>query len=149
MRNTADVTGGKPIAVFLQPISGVSAINSLIAFYDIHGGKRGALLLFFPKHHTRHYIITIVGPLQTCQLGHKSFLSGLSLTLIGISDLSLALLVLCVPTKKGFVAFNRLLRHPWRKERGATLLFCPGHHTTHTAHHTRQRKPHSALIVCF
>jgi hypothetical protein len=40
MRNTADVTGGKPIAVLLQSISGVSAINALVAFYDIHGGKR-------------------------------------------------------------------------------------------------------------
>jgi hypothetical protein len=39
MRNTADVTGGKPIAVLLQPISGVSAINPLVAFYDIHGGS--------------------------------------------------------------------------------------------------------------
>jgi hypothetical protein len=38
MRNTADVTGGKPIAVLLQPISGVSAINPSVAFYDIHGG---------------------------------------------------------------------------------------------------------------
>jgi hypothetical protein len=27
MRNTADVTGGKPIAVLLQSISGVNAIN--------------------------------------------------------------------------------------------------------------------------
>jgi hypothetical protein len=40
MRNTADVTGGKPIAVLLRSISGVSAINPLVAFYDIHGGKR-------------------------------------------------------------------------------------------------------------
>jgi hypothetical protein len=32
MRNTADVTGGKPIAVLLQYISGVSAINPLVAF---------------------------------------------------------------------------------------------------------------------
>jgi hypothetical protein len=40
MRNTADVTGGKPIAVWLQSISGVSAINPLVAFYDIQGGKR-------------------------------------------------------------------------------------------------------------
>jgi hypothetical protein len=47
--------------------------------------------------------LAIVRPLQTCELGHKSFLSGISLTLIGISDLSLALLVLCVTTKKGFV----------------------------------------------
>jgi hypothetical protein len=32
MRNTADVTGGNPIAVLLQSISGVSAINPLVAF---------------------------------------------------------------------------------------------------------------------
>jgi hypothetical protein len=36
MRTTADVTGGKPIAVRLQSISGVSAINHLVT-YDIHG----------------------------------------------------------------------------------------------------------------
>jgi hypothetical protein len=40
MRNTADVIGGKPIAVLLHSISDVSAINPLVAFYDIHGGKR-------------------------------------------------------------------------------------------------------------
>jgi hypothetical protein len=56
MRNTADVTGGKPIAVLLQSISGVSAINPLVVFYDIHGRKkRGAILLFCPGHHTRHH----------------------------------------------------------------------------------------------
>jgi hypothetical protein len=33
------VTGGNPIAIFLQSISGVSAINPLLVFYDIHGGK--------------------------------------------------------------------------------------------------------------
>jgi hypothetical protein len=52
MRNTADVTGGKPIAVLLQSISGVGAINPLVAFYDIHEEK-GAILLFCPRHHTR------------------------------------------------------------------------------------------------
>jgi hypothetical protein len=31
MGNTADVTGGKPIVVLLQSISGVSAINPLVA----------------------------------------------------------------------------------------------------------------------
>jgi hypothetical protein len=40
MRNTADVTGGKPIAVLFESILDVSAINPLLAFYDIHGGKR-------------------------------------------------------------------------------------------------------------
>jgi hypothetical protein len=63
MRNTADVTGGKPIAVLLQSISGVSAINPLVAFYDIHGGKREVLFFYCVPdttrdttngHHTRH-----------------------------------------------------------------------------------------------
>jgi hypothetical protein len=53
MRNTADVTGGKPIAVFLQSISGVSAINPLVAFYDIHGGKREVLFFYFVPGTTR------------------------------------------------------------------------------------------------
>jgi hypothetical protein len=47
MRNTADAIGGKPIAVLLQFISGVSAINPLVAFYDIHGGKTKVLLFYF------------------------------------------------------------------------------------------------------
>jgi hypothetical protein len=41
MKNTADETDGKPIAIFLQSISDVSA------FYDIHGGKREILLFYF------------------------------------------------------------------------------------------------------
>jgi hypothetical protein len=53
MRSTADVTGGKPIAVLLQSISGVSAINPLVAFYDIHGGKRKALFFYFVPDTTR------------------------------------------------------------------------------------------------
>jgi hypothetical protein len=56
MKTTADVTGGKPIAVLLQSISGVSAIDSLVAFYDIHGGKRGAILLFCTGNHTSLFI---------------------------------------------------------------------------------------------
>jgi hypothetical protein len=53
MRNTADLTGGKPIAVFLQSISGVSAINPLVTLYDIHGGKREALFFYFVPDTTR------------------------------------------------------------------------------------------------
>jgi hypothetical protein len=53
MKNTADVTGGKPIAVLLQSISGVSAINALVAFYDIHGGKREVLFFYFVPDTTR------------------------------------------------------------------------------------------------
>jgi hypothetical protein len=37
MKNTADVTGGKLIAVQLQSISGVAVVNPLVAFYGVHG----------------------------------------------------------------------------------------------------------------
>jgi hypothetical protein len=57
VKNTADVTGSKPIAVLLQSISGVSAINPLVAFYDIHGGKREALFFYFVPDTTRDHII--------------------------------------------------------------------------------------------
>jgi hypothetical protein len=53
MKNAADVTGGKPIAVLLQSISGVSAINLLVDFYDIHGGKREVLFFYFVPDTTR------------------------------------------------------------------------------------------------
>jgi hypothetical protein len=53
MSNTADVTGGKPIAVQSQSISGVNAINPLVAFYNIHGGKREVLFLYFVPDTTR------------------------------------------------------------------------------------------------
>jgi hypothetical protein len=49
------VTGGKPIAVCLQSISGGDEVNPLVAFYDIHVRKREVLiLLFFSGHHTKH-----------------------------------------------------------------------------------------------
>jgi hypothetical protein len=47
MRNTADVTGGKSIAVISQSITGASAVNTLVAFYDIHGRKREVLFSYF------------------------------------------------------------------------------------------------------
>jgi hypothetical protein len=47
VRNTADVTSGTPIAVWSQTISGVSAVNPLVAFYDIHGRKREILFFYF------------------------------------------------------------------------------------------------------
>jgi hypothetical protein len=53
MRNTADLTDSKPIAVLLQSISGLSAINPLVAFYDIHGGKREVLFFYFVPDTTR------------------------------------------------------------------------------------------------
>jgi hypothetical protein len=60
MRNTADVTGGKPIAVLLQSISAVSAINPLVAFYDIHGGKREVLLFYFIPDTTRDRVLCLL-----------------------------------------------------------------------------------------
>jgi hypothetical protein len=50
---TADLIGGRPIAILLQSISDVSAINPLVAFYDIHGGKREVLLFYFVPDTTR------------------------------------------------------------------------------------------------
>jgi hypothetical protein len=46
MSSTADVTGGKPIAVWSQSVSDVRAINPLAAFYDIYGGKREVLFFY-------------------------------------------------------------------------------------------------------
>jgi hypothetical protein len=61
MRDTADVTGGKPIAVLLQPISGVSAINPLVAFYDIHRGEREVPFFYFVPDTTRDiFIFTVI-----------------------------------------------------------------------------------------
>jgi hypothetical protein len=55
MSNTSDVTGGTPIAVWLQSISGVNAINPLVAFYNIHGRKREMLFFYFVPDTTRDY----------------------------------------------------------------------------------------------
>jgi hypothetical protein len=58
MRNSADVTGSKLIAVLLQSISGVSAINPLVALlrhpWRKERKERGAIILFCPGHHTRY-----------------------------------------------------------------------------------------------
>jgi hypothetical protein len=53
------MTGGKPIAVLLQSISGVSAINPLVAYYDIHGGKQEVLFFYFVSDTTRDLIRNI------------------------------------------------------------------------------------------
>jgi hypothetical protein len=53
MRNNLDVTGGKLIVVWSQFISGVSAINPLDAFYDIHWRKREVLFFYFVSDTTR------------------------------------------------------------------------------------------------
>jgi hypothetical protein len=58
MRNTADVTGGKPISVLLQSISDVSDINPLVAFYDIQGGNREVLFFYFVLDTTRDLVFS-------------------------------------------------------------------------------------------
>jgi hypothetical protein len=82
MKNTADVTGGKPIAVLLQSI-GVSSINPLVAFYDIRGGKR-EMLLFCPGHHTKRVeFVNGLSPrsrlsvIYEAEIPRKSFFEGL------------------------------------------------------------------------
>jgi hypothetical protein len=50
MKNTADMIGGKPIAVWSQSISDLSA-----TFYDIHGGKRELLFYYFVPDTTRDF----------------------------------------------------------------------------------------------
>jgi hypothetical protein len=45
MRNTADVTGGLLPSDCVN--SGASAINPLVAFYDIHGRKREVVFFYF------------------------------------------------------------------------------------------------------
>jgi hypothetical protein len=58
MRNTADVADRKPIAVLLLSISGVSAINPLIVFYDIHGEKKEVLFFYFVPDTIREKLLT-------------------------------------------------------------------------------------------
>jgi hypothetical protein len=81
MRNTVGVTGGEPIAVWLQSISGGDAVNPLVAFDDIHGRKREVLLF-----------IIIISPLQSTD-GHRL------LQLLNISlDLRLLASTSCQPS---------------------------------------------------
>jgi hypothetical protein len=68
MTNTTDVTDGKSIAVLLQ--SGVSAINPLAAFYDIHGGKREVLFFYFVPDTTRDFYIIHVIYIKTFLMNH-------------------------------------------------------------------------------
>jgi hypothetical protein len=49
------MTGRKLIVVLLQSISGVSVVNPLVAFYDIHGRKREVLFFYFVPDITRGY----------------------------------------------------------------------------------------------
>jgi hypothetical protein len=48
------MTGGKPIAVLLQSISGVSPIDPLVACYDINGRNTEVLFFYFVPDTIRH-----------------------------------------------------------------------------------------------
>jgi hypothetical protein len=74
-KNSADVTGGKPIAVLLQSISDVSAINLLVAFYDIHGGKR-EVLFYFVSDTTRDCLLSNFGKMWVSQRNVGDTLQG-------------------------------------------------------------------------
>jgi hypothetical protein len=78
MKNTADVTGGKPMAVLLQSISGVSAVKPLVAFYDIHGGKREVLFFYFVPDTTRDVTRKVFIYYITCYHHHHRPLIPLS-----------------------------------------------------------------------
>jgi hypothetical protein len=70
MRNTAYMTGGKPIAVLLQSISDVSAINPSVTFYDIHGGNREVLFFYFVPDTTQKY--KMANPKTNSHIHHNS-----------------------------------------------------------------------------
>jgi hypothetical protein len=69
MKNTADVRGGKPIAVLLQSIS--SAVNPLVTLNDIHGGKREVLFFYFVPDTTRDFWISTYTNIQNNCVIHK------------------------------------------------------------------------------
>jgi hypothetical protein len=90
LRNTADVTSGKLIATCLQSISGVSAVDPLVAFYDIHGRKREMLFFCSVPDTTRdqssfffflplsHYVWSVQHNFLSCC--DKDFTTGACLT---------------------------------------------------------------------
>jgi hypothetical protein len=65
VRTTANVTGGKSIAVLLQCISGLSTINPLVAFYDIHGEKGEVLFVYFVQD-THYYVMIMMIMIYLC-----------------------------------------------------------------------------------
>jgi hypothetical protein len=68
MSNTADATGGKPIAIWSQSIPGANAINPLVASYDIHGRKREVLFFYFVPHTTRDKYFNMIACLYQISL---------------------------------------------------------------------------------
>jgi hypothetical protein len=71
------MAGGKPIAFWSQCISDVSAINPLVAFYDIHGRKREVLFFYFVKDTKREIkweqLCDIILEISFVQMGRLVF----------------------------------------------------------------------------
>jgi hypothetical protein len=59
MRNIADVSDGKRIAIRSQSIRGMSAVNPLIAFYDINDRKGEVLFFFSVPATSRDYLLNL------------------------------------------------------------------------------------------
>jgi hypothetical protein len=79
MRNTSDVTSGKPIAVWSQSISGLSAVNLLShRLRNPWKEGKGAILLLCPGHHTRltRYYNQHHQPINVPTVGAQAFLMG-------------------------------------------------------------------------
>jgi hypothetical protein len=69
MRNATFVTGGKPIVVWSQSISGAIAVplvvHPSVAFYDIHGRKGGVLVYSSVPDTTRDVLLLNYGKMLT------------------------------------------------------------------------------------
>jgi hypothetical protein len=59
MRNTADMTGGKHI-VCSQSISGVSTVNPLVAFHDMHGKMEDISIKIFDRVRNRIFVFRVM-----------------------------------------------------------------------------------------
>jgi hypothetical protein len=75
MRNIADVTGGKPIAVSSQSITGVNAVGHLVTFSTSLEERETCYPFYYPGHRTGPYHIIIYtcvdmkGKITPCQYG--------------------------------------------------------------------------------
>jgi hypothetical protein len=86
MRNTADVTG-------------VSAINPLVAFYNFHGGKREVLFFYFVPDTTRDTYLTLRLQTVTSDRQEETKIAFIN---ICMSDSNIQIYV-CVHTKILFI----------------------------------------------
>jgi hypothetical protein len=66
MWNTADIKDYKPIAVWSQLVSGVNAVNPLVAFLTIHGRKRERESRSFRLSLTAHGRLNVTKPIFNC-----------------------------------------------------------------------------------